>query len=298
MIYIPILGALLEATGMILEKKVMKKKSMNYKNYTVYGFFAIVVAMIPFLFFFWRVSPEALQLNNLLVMLGVILSAFFANLFIFYSLKRESLCELEPIRLMQPLFTILFAFILSFFFAAYSDEKNTSILILALIASITLIVTHFKKDHLNFDKYILAALAGSILFAVELVLSKIILPYYSSWSFYFLRCLFILMIAAAVFRPSFKKVDKQTHYFAWIIGFIWIFYRIILYWGYESFGIIFTTILLILTPVFIFIFARIFLKEKINFKQMVSAIIILLCVATAVLLKNYEVVLNFFLSLF
>jgi len=283
---------------MILEKKVMKKKNMNYKNYTVYGFFAIVIAMIPFLLFFWRVSPEALQLKNLLVMAGVVLSALFANMFIFYSLKRESLCELEPIRLMQPLFTILFAFILSFFLTAYSDERNTSILILALIASITLIVTHFKKDHLNFDKYILAALVGSILFSVELVLSKIILQYYSSWSLYFIRCLLILIIAAAVFRPNFKKIDKQTHYFTWIIAFIWIFYRMILYWGYESFGIIFTTILLILTPVFIFVLARIFLKEKITFKQIVSTIIIILCVAAAILIKNYEIILNLFLSLF
>jgi len=286
MFYIPILGAFLEATGMIMEKEVIRKKNMNYKNYTVYGFLAIVVAIIPFLFFFWKVTPEAFELKNLIVLFLVIISALFANLLIFYSLKREKLCEFEPIRLMQPLFTILLAFILSFFITSYANERNVYILGLALIASITLIWAHVKKHHLNFDKYIIAALLGSFLFGVELALSKIILPYYSSWSFYFIRCLIILIIAAIIFRPDLKKIDKKTHYFTWIVSFIWITYRIILYWGYEALGIIFTTMILILTPIFIFIFARIFLKEKPTKKQIISAVIILLCVVAAVYLKH------------
>lgn len=284
MFYIPIIGALLEATGMILEKKIIKKKNMNYKNYTVYGFIAIVIAIIPFLFFFWKLDQEALQLKNLLIFLAVIISALFANILIFYSLKRETLSEFEPIRLTQPLFTILLAFILSFFISVYSNEDNPVILILALIASITLIATHVKKHHLNFDKYIIAALIGSFLFALELVLSKMILPYYSSWSFYFLRCLFILIIAWIILKPNFKRIDKQSHYFTWIVSFIWIFYRVILYWGYEEIGIVFTTMLLILTPVFIFIFAKIFLKEKVTKRQLISAVVILLCVIIAVII--------------
>lgn len=285
MFYIPILGALLEATGMILEKKVIRKKNMSYKNYTVYGFLAIIIVMIPFLFFFWKLTPEAFQLKNILIFFAIAIIALLANLFIFYSLKRETIGEYEPIALMQPLFTILLAFILSFFLTAYSDENNPIILLLALIASITLIAAHVKKHHLKFDKYIIAALFGGFFFAVELVLSKLILPYYSSWTFYFLRCLVILIIAWLVFRPNFKKIDKQSRYLTWIVSLVWIIYRAILYWGYENLGIIYTTILLsILSPIFIFIFAKIFLKEKITKKQIISAIVILICVIIAIVL--------------
>lgn len=258
---------------------------MNYKNYTVYGFLIICIVMIPFLFFFWQLKPEALKFNNLLIFIAIVITALIANLLIFYSLKRETLSEFEPIRLTQPLFTILLVFILSFFMPVYSDEKNPLIIMLALIASITLIIAHIKKHHLMFDKYIIAGLAGSFLFSIELVLSKMILPYFSSWSFYFLRCIFILIIAWIIFRPNFKKIDKQTHYLTLIVSLIWIIYRIILYWGYESLGIIFTTILLILSPVFIYIFARIFLKEKITKKEIISSIIIILCVITATFQK-------------
>ena len=59
MFYIPVIGALLESIGMIIEKKTLKKKNINYRNYSVYSFLAIVCVIIPFLFFFWKLSKEA-----------------------------------------------------------------------------------------------------------------------------------------------------------------------------------------------------------------------------------------------
>ena len=282
MFYIPVIGALLESIGMIIEKKTLKKKNINYRNYSVYSFLAIVCVIIPFLFFFWKLSKEAFKPLNLLIFFIIVLTALCANLFIFYSLKRETLSEFEPVSMMQPLFVILLAFILSFFIPIYSNEKNPFILILALIASIALISAHIKKNHLVFDKYIISALIGGFLFSIELVLSKTILPYYSSWTFYFLRCLVILFISYIIFRPSFKKIDKESRYMTWGVSLIWVIYRVILYWGYESLGIIYTTVVLsILTPVLIFVFARIFLKEKITKRQIISAVIILICVIIA-----------------
>jgi drug/metabolite transporter (DMT)-like permease len=272
---------------MIAEKKTLKKKNINYKNYCVYSFFAIIVVMIPFLFFFWKLTPEAFQLKNLIIFFAIAIIALVANLLIFYSLKRESLTEFEPIGLMQPLFVILLAFILSFFITSYSNENNPIILVLALVASLTLIAAHIKKHHLVFDKYIISALLGSLLFAVELVLSKLILPYYSSWTFYFLRCVVILIIALIILRPNFKKIDKQSHYLTWGVSIIWIIQRAILYWGYENLGIIYTTIILsVLSPILIFAFARIFLKEKMTKRQIISAIIIVLCVVIAISYKE------------
>jgi len=282
MIYLPVIGALLEATGTIIEKRLLKFKSFNYKNYTVYSFLTIVVAMVPFIYFFWDIKPEAFLLKNLLIFLFIILSAALANILVYYSYKREDLCELEPVRLMQPLFTIVLAFIL------YTSERNISLVVLALIASLALVITHIKKNHFVYNKYIIAALAGSLFFAVELVASKAILEYYSSFTFYFLRCLFILIIVLAIFRPDFKAIDKHKKLglFILVSGLVWVFYRVILYWGYEVYGIVFTTILFILTPVFILSFAKIFLKEKLTFRQIISTIIMVICVIAAIVIEG------------
>jgi drug/metabolite transporter (DMT)-like permease len=276
MIQLPIIGSLLEAAGMIIEKKTLKQPEINYKNYTVFEFLAIIIVMIPMLIFTWRVSPEALSLGNLLIFAFVIISAIFANLLIFYSLKRESISEFEPVWLTLPLFTILLAFIF------YSRERNWVIVILALAASISLIAAHVKKHHFYFNKYLIAALAGSFLFAVELVASRPILDYYSPFSFYFIRCLFIFIVAALIFRPSFKVINKKTGWMIAAVGLIWALYRAIVYYGYINLGIIFTTTLFILSAVFIMLFAVIFLKEKPTLRQIISAAIIVICVALAV----------------
>jgi|TARA_B100001971_G_C18215976_1_gene553864 drug/metabolite transporter (DMT)-like permease len=285
MYYIPIIGAFLEGIGMVIEKKILKIRKINHKNYTVYGFLALVLVMLPLIFFFWKVDQKAYEPINLLIFLLVILFSILANLLIFYSLKRETLTEIEPIRLMQPLFTIVLAFALSFIFKnIYSDEQNFAVVILALIASIALIASHVKKHHIVYNKYIIAALLGSLFFAIELVISKAILPYYSSLTFYFLRCLSIFLVALIIFRPKIE-LKKKTKLMFLLTGAIWVAYRLILYWGYLALGIVFTTILFILGPVFIFILARIFLKEKITWRHIIASIIIIACVVGAILLQ-------------
>lgn len=285
MIYIPIIGAILEGAGMTIEKKILRKHNIDYKNYTVYGFLALVITMLPLVYFLWSIKPEAYDLKNILIFLTVIFFSLMANLLIFYSLKREELTEIEPIRLMQPLFTILLAFIFSFFFASYSSEKNFIILGLALIASVSLIASHIKKQHLSYNKHMIAALLGSFFFAVELVISRAILPYYSSLTFYFLRCLFIFLITAVIFQPNITSIQTKTKILILITGAIWVAYRLILYYGYLRYGVIFTTILFILAPVFIFLFARIFLKEKLSWKNIVSSIIIVACVVAVIIIE-------------
>lgn len=286
MIYLPIFGALLEASGTILDKKILKIRGINFKNYVVYGFLAIALVMLPFIYFFWSLKKEALYPGNIIIFLIILVTAVFANILSCYSVKREDLCEIEPIRLMQPLFTILIAFFLSFFFTSYSSEKNVSILILAIIASVSLIASHIRRHHLVYNKYILAALISSLLFAIELSLSKAIIDYYSSFTFYFLRCLLIFIITFLIFRPKIKSIPKKSYLMIIIVSAIWSIYRVILYWGYSVYGVVFTTMMFILSPILIYIFARIFLKEKISLRNMISGAIILVCVVIAIVIEN------------
>jgi drug/metabolite transporter (DMT)-like permease len=281
---ISVIGAITEASGMIIEKKIIRKHNINYKNYTVYGFLALVLFMLPFMLFLWEIKPEAYSPVNILIFTVVVISSIFANLFTYYSLKREKVSELEPIRLMQPLFTILLAFFLSFFFSVYVSERKYSILILAIIASISLVVSHIKKHHLVLDKYLVAALFGSLFFAIELVISKSILQYYSSITFYFLRCLSIFLFTLLIFRPKIKMKNK-VKVMVFIAAILWVIYRTLLYYGYAVYGIVFTTTLLILGPVFIFMFARIFLKEKITWRNIISAVIIVICIILAIVFE-------------
>lgn len=278
MIYLPLIGSLFEAIGTILEKKVLRKYDMNYKNYTTYEFFALVLVMLPFSFFFLKVDKGFFSLENVFIFFLVISFSVLANLLIFYSLKREKVTEFEPLWLMQSIFVVLLAFII------FPSERNITIFFLALVASLSLVFAHIEKTHLNFNKYNLAALAGSLFFAIELVLSRIILDFFNSFSFYFIRCFFILLICLFIFRPTGKELNFKYSLLIFLIGVVWVIFRIIMYYGYKVLGVIFTTLIFIMAPVFVFLFAVIFFKEKPSWKQIFSTIVIVICIVISIFL--------------
>jgi len=271
-------GAISEATATIVEKKILKKRKINFKDYQVYSFLTISLLMIPFLLFFWHSTVEATSIKNIIILLLVIFSALIANLFAFYSMKWEKMTELEPLRLFQPLFVIILAFIF------YSSERQISnnIILAAVVASLALIISHIRKHHLKFNKYRIAALLGSLFFAIELVISKHLLSYYNGITFYFIRCSLIFLISLIIFKSKPSSIDKKSWFGLTLASGIWVFCRILIYYGYMHFSVIFTTLIFILSSALIYLFAIIFLKEKIIWRNLVASLIILACVGYAV----------------
>jgi drug/metabolite transporter (DMT)-like permease len=281
--YIPLIGALALGIGTILERVVLKKKKIGIKLYQTLSFFSICLAMLPFLYFFWKIDySNALQLKNILILTGIIFFAIIANLLVFYSLKWEKVTNLEPARIFEPLFVILLTLVFSLFIQGFG-ERDIKIIIPAVVASLALIFPHIKRYHLKFNKYFIAAILGSFFFALELVLSRLILDFYSPITFYFLRCASIFIISLIAFRPKLESVDKKNLSLIFITGAIWVVYRLAIYFGYLKYGIIFTTLIIMIGPIFIYVLANRFLKEKLNWKNVISSAIIIACVIYALL---------------
>lgn len=277
---IPILGALSLAVGTVLEKFILRKKKLEIKLYQTASFFAISLILIPFLFFFWKMDAQAFELKNILIFVAVIASAITANLFVFYSLKWEKVTNLEPARILEPMFTIILALIFGLFIDGFS-ETNLNILIPALIASVALVFPFIKKERICMNKYFVAAILGSFFFGLELILSNLILNFYSPITFYFLRCISIFIISLAVFHPKTKAMDKKSLILTFITAAVWVAYRVAIYFGYQNYGVIFTTLIIMLGPIFIYILANRFLKEKLDWKNIVSSLVIIACVIYA-----------------
>ncbi len=283
MIYYPIIGALALATGTIIEKTILIKRKVNIKLYQTAGFLAIVLAMLPFIYFFWKMTPEAFELKNLLIFSLVIVFSIAANLFAFYSLKWEKVTNLTPARILEPLFIILLAIGFSYIFGEQLYERNLKIIVPAIIAGVAIALPHIKRNHLILNKYFIAAIIGSFFFALELVISRLILDFYSPISFYFLRCSAIFLISFALFRPKFSNLNTKVRFEILLIGIIWFVYRVVVYYGYLNLGVIFTTLMIMLGPIFVYLFAWKFLEEKLNWKNIISALVIVGCVLYGIL---------------
>jgi drug/metabolite transporter (DMT)-like permease len=275
MFYLPIIGAIALASATIMQRLVIKRKNIDIKLYNSAEFLAIVLASLPFIYFFWKVDPQALELKNMIIFFLVVLFSIIANMFTFYSMKWEKVSNLEPAKVLEPLFVILLAIIFSFVISSELYERNFHVIIPAILAGLALIFSHIKKHHLNFNKYFIAAIIGSFFFALELVLSKLILDFYSPLSFYFIRCLFIFIIGLIIFKPHLEKLDKKLRLKMLLVGFVWIIYRLAVYYGYQKLGVVSTTLMLMLGPIFIYLFAHKFLKEKLEWRNIIASIVII-----------------------
>src|SRR6056297_1490830 len=211
MVLFPILGALSKAIAEITERFVLMKEIIKTKQYQALQFLGITILLAPLLFFFWKLDPEALLWKNLLILLLIGIISIAANWFTFTSMKWQKLSKLEPAKMTEPLFVVVFVFIFSYIISPTIYERNLHSLIPAIIAALALIFSHVKKHHLEFNKYFIFALIGSFLYALELVFAKLILDFYSPVTMYFARSILVLIGTIIVFRPNlFENLDKAT----------------------------------------------------------------------------------------
>src|SRR3990167_9269153 len=169
--YLPIIGAIALAGGTIFERIVLRKKKVGVESYQTASFLAIILFLLPLIYFFWKMEPGATEPRNIVIFSLVVFFSIIANLLVFYSLKWEKVTNLEPARVLEPLFVILLVIIFSLFTEGIY-AKNPKIILPAIIASLTLVFSHISKHHLKFNKYFIAAVLGSLFFALELVISR------------------------------------------------------------------------------------------------------------------------------
>ena len=267
-------GALVLAIGTIIQRIMLKKKKVGVKLYQTAEFAAIVLVSLPLLYFFWKFDSQALELKNIIILVIIGIFSIVANLFLYYSMKWEKLTHIEPAKLTESLFVIILAVIFSFIFGEGLYERDLRVIIPALIASLALILSHIKKHHIAFNKYFIAALLGSFFFALELVISRLILDFYSPITFYFLRCTLIFVISLVAFRPNLNTFNGKEKAQILFVGLMWVVYRFVIYYGFVHSGVILTTLMIMTSTVFIYLFAWKFLKEKMEWRHIVAAIAI------------------------
>jgi len=278
----PIIGAISNATSEVLERVTLKKRKLKISDYQSTIFLFTVLIMIPGLFFFWKFDTTFFNLKDIFILLGVITFAVSANYFLFLGFKKGQLGKVESARITEYLFSILLALFLSFFIPS-TYNSNSKILIPALIAASALVITHIKKHHLKLSSPYKFVLIASFLFAMETVTSKMILGYFSSYSFYFIRSLLVLGISLIIFKPQLKEIlneeDKKIRKKIFFTAITWIITRVALYYGYTHLGIEETILIMMATPVMVYFVSWKYLKEKITWKNILAGTIIIICIA-------------------
>lgn len=273
---ITFLAAISQAGSSTIDKYIVSKQKINYKVYLVVSFFLISVLSLPFFIFFGSIKPEATQpFWLLLLIIGVIITTAI-NIVYYSVLRHEKLSEIEPILLLAPLFTVILTSIL------LKDERNFLIIILAIISSLSLLWAHIRKEHFSFHKFLIPLLILSIIVSpINAIISKKLLTVYDPFSFEFIRTSLALFVMFLILHPSFKSMKKKSPKYLLYTNILTTIAGVIVYFSYIHIGIIRTVLIMNLMPMLVYVFAWLFLKEKIYWKNVVAMLIILVCVTLA-----------------
>ena len=273
------LAAFGQAGGIILDKIALTRRQMEVHVFIPLAFmflFLLSGILFPFLGF---VKIELLSVQYILLFVLVIVLAIVWNIFYYKGVQAEKLHEYESIIMFQPLLTIALAALF------YNNERNIYILIAAVIGAIALIYSRAEKKHIDFSQGSSYLLIAVVLMSVELILTKPLLSIFSPVAFYFFRTLIMFVFFYVYYRPHLSRVSPTN---IWLVLTSCIFsttQMVSKYYGFESLGIVYTSLILMLAPILVYIISTIWMHERIKFRLTAATIIILLCVVYTTFVK-------------
>ena len=273
------ISAISNSVAMIFSKVIVSEKNMSGTVFLkVQMLFLTIFMVVPAIIwgslqsnFF---TPKYIVLFIVLITIGVILNILF-----FTALSKKKLCEVEPIMLLSTPMTIVLAMII------FPGERSLVLLVISAIAITALLVSRFEKKHLDFDKYSWMIIGFDILCAVEATIIKDLLVVMNATSLYFFRVAFIAIILFLVFRKvKINKVNKKELVQTFVnSGFISI-EHVAKFFAIGMIGIVNSSLIILLGPILVLVFSKIFLKEKISLRRGIGDSIVVMCIGAIILL--------------
>ncbi len=259
----------------LASRKILSSGKFKSEKFIAFMFLGVILILAPFMFWIFRL--EKLNLFYVSIFIGILFSATIYNFLQFKALKRINVENAEPIILSSWIFTILLGFMF------IPSERNLLKIILATIACLTLIATEIKGNNFKINKWELIMIISSIFIGIYNLLTKIFLDVTNPFTLYWIRTIFLFPLFFYI--SKFKLKDIKSYKSIFLISLASIISQVSTLWAYSNLGLIFTSLLMNLTPILTLLGASIFLKEKIQTKNIVSSIIIILCIILGIILN-------------
>lgn len=270
-----LIAALTQAGGIIIDKITLTRRQVELKVFIPIVFlflFLLSAILLPFL---GHVSADFFKLNTLILFVLMIITAIIWNVFYYRGAQAEKVHEFEMIVIFQPLVTIILA---SFFLRS---EQNWPIVVVSIIASLALILSKIGKEHFKITPSSAGLILAVVLMSIELIIIDVLLKVISPVAIYCVRTGILAIFFWLYYKPHVERVadhNVQLILFSSIFGVIQMVAK---FYGFQTMGVVLTSLILILAPILTYTLSTFFLHEKLHWKQTVSFVIILICVIFA-----------------
>jgi drug/metabolite transporter (DMT)-like permease len=274
----PIIAALSQVGGILLDKIILTRRQVSVNVYipVLFLFLCLLTGILyPFL---GKVNQEFINPYFISSFLFMIATAIIWNFFYYKGVQSEKVHEYELIIMFQPLLTILLAALV------FPAERNVHIIIASIVASVALIVSHLKKNHFSLTDGAWNLVWAVVFMSIELIFLKVLLEVYSPVALYFFRTGIIFIFFYIWYRPHLNKVSPVNIWLITSTSLLGVVQMVAKFYGFEKYGIIYTSLILIASPILVYILSTIFLHERIKIRQALSFVVILICIVYATII--------------
>lgn len=277
----PLFAAILQAGSITLDKVVLSIRRVNFKTYTGVSFPLIfLITLVLFLIFRPPLSLDLLAGNLWWLLLVLIVMTILTNLIFYRALDDDKLGEIQTLNLLQAIPIIIFA---SIFF---TDERNYSVIIPALIAALAVIWSHWEHHHFKIAKHTLPLLIWSLSTApIGASISKILLTSWNPISLELVRSGAVALILGPLFVKYAQKISLKAFLLLVATNILTSVALILFYFSYQRSGIVYTMLVFSFQPLLVYLASVFFIKEPIHWKKATAFAIVLLSIGIAQIIR-------------
>ncbi len=265
------------AGAVLVDKYILSKRKIPQSVYipTLFMMLCLLTGIIMTISGIPIFSSLNLSPIYLVAFIGMITLAVAWNIYYYQAIAKETVQEFDLIMALKPLFTVLLAWIF------FQTERSVVVFGLSLLATIAVAYAHFRHNRFYFDTYVQHLILAVILMALEALIIRVLLEAFTPFGIYFLRTIFIFATMHFIYKPNYNKLSKIDYNYIFMAAVFGIMLMVASYYGYQSQGVVVTTLVMLLGPLMVELYSVIVLKEKTNLKKVISFSTVMACVTLA-----------------
>lgn len=257
------------AGGVVVDKVVLSRYKLPVKRFIPLLFVWLAVITAFLLPRFGHFNLPLLETPKYIVLFVLMLVvAITWNSFYYRGIQDGEVHDLEFIMMLTPLTTIIFSAIF------LPSERNLSIFIAGLIASIALIASRFRHNHLQVSQNTGVILVAMVLSSAESIIIKVLLDTMSPAALYFVRTGIMALIFLIAWRPKLLEMPAKCFAYTIISAAFGVLQMVLKFYGFAKLGVAETTLFLVLGPFLVYFFSAFYFHENIKKRDIIASIIV------------------------
>ena len=270
------ISAIASAGSVIVDKWLLTRERLSIGTMLSIGFFLVAGITLLLTPFFGAIDWDlALLPNSLFLLFIMVILAMAWNVLYYQGLQKQKVHDHELMMMLAPVLTILLAAIF------YQEELDMRVFWLAIVASVTLLFAKGQKEHFFLNQNSYNTFLAVVLLSAESIVIRELLFSYTPVALYAVRTIVLAVFFMLYYRPRSSQMSIRHWWMIAGSALLGVILMLTRYYSFAETGIIYTMLVLVISPMIVYFASWEMLHEKIRPRILIAAVVILTCVTLA-----------------